>query len=187
MDIASMLVLYTFCLNLFYTDTEFPAHNLNFFFVSYSSQHLLHLFPASRQFQWHGFAPQPQSNERHPPSNSSANSSNPWPRSANDPTPWPFVVCKMPDGNCVLFLNVRQEGSLVVYFEVEDSVLVWEAEAGGIDSRVLSCCGWGKRKTVERGKHGEFELYDIACGGSEGYPFVPGVFGELNLVGLRFC
>lgn len=39
----------------------------------------------------------------------------------------------MADSNSVLLLEVGVEGSLVVDFEVEDSVLVWELEASCVD------------------------------------------------------
>jgi hypothetical protein len=94
---------------------------------------LLHLLPTSRQLQRHRFTPQPQCHECHPPSNSNTNAGNPRPRTTNDPTPWPFVVREVAYCDGVFLLNVGEEGALVVYFEVEDSVLVGEFEGGGVD------------------------------------------------------
>lgn len=86
----------------------------------------------------------------------------------------------MADGNGVLLLEVRVEGSLVVDLEVKDSVLVRELEAGGVDGG----CGGGlcdrEGETVEGGEHGEFELEDVAGGWGEGNPFVPRVFGYFD-------
>lgn len=92
----------------------------------------------------------------------------------------------MSHGHGILLLEVGKEWSLVVYFEIEDSVLVWETEASCVDCGVLGCCGWGEGKAVEGREHGEFELDDIACGWGKGDPLVPSIFGYLNVVGLWF-
>jgi len=88
----------------------------------------------------------------------------------------------MSDSDSVLLFEIGEEWSLVVDFEVENSMLVWETEAGSVDGRVLGRGGRGERKTVEGRKHGEFELDDIASGWSEGHPFVPRILGDLNLI-----
>ena len=60
--------------------------------------------------------------------------------------------------DCVLCFDIGKEGSLVVDFEVEDSVLIWELEACRVD-----CGGWRsacdfKGYSVEGGEHREFKL-----------------------------
>jgi len=115
------------CLIHFYfyhTDTDFPPR---------FSRYLLHLLSAGCKLQWYGFTPQPESNKCYPSRDGNYNSCNPGPGSTNDPTPWPFIMCKMPDANSVLFFDVGEERSLVVDFEVENTMLVWKFEACRVD------------------------------------------------------
>jgi hypothetical protein len=42
-------------------------------------------------------------------------------------------VCEVAHCDGVFLLNIGEEGALVIYFEVEDSVLIGEFEGGGVD------------------------------------------------------
>lgn len=57
---------------------------------------------------------------------------NPGPGSTNNPTSWPLVVCEVTYGDGVLLFDVGEEWTLVVDFEVEDSVLIWEADLSAV-------------------------------------------------------
>lgn len=55
------------------------------------------------------------------------------------------------DGDFVFLFNVGEEGTLVIYTEGEDSVLVRDSELGAKDGAVC-CCLYGLEvETVERG------------------------------------
>jgi hypothetical protein len=41
-------------------------------------------------------------------------------------------MCKVANRHSVLLLDIRVKWSLVVDLEIEDSVLVWQLEAGGM-------------------------------------------------------
>lgn len=150
-----------FCVNIIQGHPDHP-HN-----------HLLYLLPARRQLQRHRFAPQPQRNKRHPPSDRGANARNPRPSTANDPTPRPLVVRKVTHRHGVLLLDVGIEGPLVVNLKVEDAVLVGQLEGSGVDAPA----GWGfhvgEGEAVEGREHGEFELQDIVRGGLKSLVAVP--------------
>jgi hypothetical protein len=91
------------------------------------------LLPTHRQLQRHRLTPQPQRHKARPPSNRNRNASNPRPGTSDDPTPRPLVVREVADGDGGFFFEVGEKGPLVVDFEVENSVLVGDFEAGGPD------------------------------------------------------
>jgi hypothetical protein len=93
-------------------------------------------------------------------------------------------VSKVSYGNGVLLLDVREEWSFVVDLEIEDTVLIWELEACGVDCRGLGGSSDLQRETVERGQHGELQLDNITSGRSERLPVIPAVLRELNIVCL---
>lgn len=45
-------------------------------------------------------------------------------------------MCKVPDGDLPLLLDVREEGAFVIYFEGEDAVLVGSGEGCGVEGGV---------------------------------------------------
>lgn len=89
-----------------------------------------HLLPGDR------FTPQPQRDEGQPASDSGGDAGDPRPGAADSPAAGPLVVGEVADGDGVLLLDVREEGPLVVDFEVEDAVLVGELEGRGVDGGV---------------------------------------------------
>jgi hypothetical protein len=93
-------------------------------------------------------------------------------------------VSKVSYGNGVLLFHVGEEWSLVVDLEIEDTVLIWELEARGVDCRGLGGGSDLQGETVERGQHGEFKLDNITSGRSEWLPVIPGILRELNIVCL---
>ena len=93
-------------------------------------------------------------------------------------------MSKVSHSNSILLFNVREEWSLVIDHEIEDTVLVGEFEAGGVDGGVLSGGFWDEGEAVEGWEHGEFELDDVASWWGERYPVVPDVFRELDFVWL---
>ncbi len=62
------------------------------------------------------------------------------------------------DGDFVFLFNVGEEGTLIIYAEGEDSVLVGDCELCAKDGTVSCCLDGLEVETVERGQHGEFEL-----------------------------
>ena len=83
-----------------------------------------------------------------------------------------------------LLLNVRQEGTLVVDFEGEDPVLVWQFEGCAEDGTVGCCADGVEWKAVEGREHAEFKLEAVCGGDDEGRVVAIGVFGEFNVEGL---
>lgn len=53
--------------------------------------------------------------------------------------------------NCdgVLLFHIREEWSLVIHLEIEDSMLIWQAEASCVDGGILGRGFWCKRKAME--------------------------------------
>jgi len=99
---------------------------------------LYNLLSTLRQLQRHRLTPQPQCYESYPPGDRNRNTRHPGPSTGNCPTARELIVCKVAHGNGVLFFDVGEEGPLVVYFEVEDSMLVGDFERGRPD-----CRSWG--------------------------------------------
>lgn len=65
----------------------------------------------------------------------------------------------MSDCNRILLIDICQKGTFVVDAEVEDAVLVWDAESGCERGRVgAGSFGGREMKTVVGVQHGEFEL-----------------------------
>lgn len=110
---------------------------------------LLYLLSTSRQLQRHRLTPQPKRNKSDPPRDGNSNPRNPRPSAANNPTPWPLIMSKVSHSNSILLFNVREEWSLVIDHEIEDTVLVGEFEAGGVDGGVLSGGFWDEGEAVE--------------------------------------
>lgn len=95
---------------------------------------------------------------------------------------------KVADRDLALLVERRQKGALVVDAEVEDAVLVGQAEVGREDRRVGVRWRRGQRRqgeAVEGREHGEFELDGVVGRGEEGLEVVLGVFGDLDLERLR--
>lgn len=82
---------------------------------------------------------------------------------------------KVAHGDCVLFVDVRNEGALVVDTECEDAVLVGYLEGGGESGAVVGRGRRKQRKTVIRVEHGEFELEGVGGWDSVWDPLVIGV------------
>ena len=80
--------------------------------------------------------PQPNPNKAQPPDNRNPHASNPHPRPGNLPTPRPLIVREMPYRDLFLYVDIRQKGAFVIDAEVEDAVLVREAEGGAEDGGV---------------------------------------------------
>lgn len=98
---------------------------------------------------------------------------------------------KVAHRHLTLLVEGGEEGALVVDAEVEDAVLVGQAEVGGEDGRV-GVRGRRRerrqREAVEGRQHREFELQLVAGRGQEGLEVVLGVLGDLDLEGLGlFC
>ena len=99
---------------------------------------------------------------------------------------------KVADRDRILLIHVCHERALVVDAEVEDAVLVGDAEGGCEEGAVGAGAdgesrGGGEGETVVRVQHGEFELDRVGGGRGEGVEVVPGVFGEFDRVGLQVC
>lgn len=77
----------------------------------------------------------------------------------------------------VLFVDVCNEGALVVDTEREDAVLVGYLEGGGESGAVVGEDRWEQRKAVIRVEHGEFELEGVGRGDGVWDPLVIGVLG----------
>lgn len=58
----------------------------------------------------------------------------------------------------VLLIEVSQEGTLVIDFEVEDAVLVGQSKSGAVDGGRISGSNELQVQAVEGREHGEFEL-----------------------------
>lgn len=112
----------------------------------------------------------PQGAESQPPDNCRCDTGDPGPRSADDEAAGPLVVGHVADRDCVLLLDVGQEGTFVVDLEVEDAVLVGDLEGDGVCRFFGGGVGGvkGERETVEGGEHGEFELELVVGGDFEG-------------------
>ena len=175
------------------TSIAMQTRNNNFEINSISHRPRAHLFPAKaanllpllhlpRLF--HGLTPQPQPYKREPPSNRNPNPGDPHPRTTNLPTPWPFVMGKVPDRHGPLFIHIGIEGSLVIDAEVEDAMLIWQFERGGVDCAICCLGSWCEGESVKGGEHGEFELERVARRWCEGGEVVLRVLGELDGEGL---
>jgi hypothetical protein len=97
---------------------------------------LLNLLSLGIQLDRYWLAPQPDGHKGQPSHDGDADTAHPWPGRADLPGTWELVVCEVADGHGVLLLDVGEEGALVVDLEVEDTVLVWQGEAGGVDRAV---------------------------------------------------
>lgn len=131
---------------------------------------------------------QPEPQENQPPHHRRPHARDPDICAADRETPRVFIMCHVSHGHRPLLVDVGEEGSLVVDAEVEDAVLVWKGERGGVESRVGSGEG-GRRvqgETVERREHGAFELDGVGWGRGEWGEVVALPFGELDIVGLFF-
>lgn len=134
---------------------------------------------------------QPQRNKRQPARNRNPDARNPGPGAADAPRARPLVVGEVAHRHLALLVEGGEEGALVVDAEVEDAVLVGQAEVGGEDGRV-GVRGRRRerrqREAVEGRQHREFELQLVAGRGQEGLEVVLGVLGDLDLEGLGlFC
>lgn len=76
----------------------------------------------------------------------------------------------VPDADGVLLVNDRQEWALVVYAEVENTMLVGEDERGTKDGGILGNGDGREIEAVEWGEHAEFELESIVLGEVVGLP-----------------
>jgi len=99
-------------------------------------KNLVQLLTVCRQFDGYGLTPEPESHERQPPSNRDGDTTHPWPGGADLPGARELVVGEMAHGDSVLLFDVREEGTLVVDFEVKDAVLIWERKGCAIDRRI---------------------------------------------------
>lgn len=70
----------------------------------------------------------------------------------------------MADGDLALDVDGGEEGPLVVDAEVEDAMLVREAEGGGEDGGVGGGVSGEEGQPVEGGEHAEFELEGVGVG-----------------------
>jgi len=100
---------------------------------------------------------------------------------------------EMPDRDAVLLIDVGEEGTLVVDTEVEDAVLVGQAEGGCEEGRVgrggggEGGFGGGEEgQAVVGGEHCELELQGVGGGWVVRRVVVDNVFGEFDGVGLVF-
>ena len=112
------------------------------------------------------FTIQPDRNKGYKPAHHAPQAGNPYPAPRNSPTSWPLIVRKVSYRHLSLLLDVRQEGTLVVDFEGEDPVLVWQFE-GCAEDGAIGCCADGVEwKAVEGREHAEFKL-EAVCGGND--------------------
>lgn len=81
----------------------------------------------------------------------------------------------MSDGDRALFLDIREERTLVVGYEVEDTVLIGDGEGHAEDACLLGRSAFLllELDTVERRQHAELELELIGVGHLEIPPAVP--------------
>lgn len=84
-------------------------------------------------------------------------------------------MCKVAHRNCVLLVDVRNEGTLVVDTERKDAVLVGYLERSGESSTVWRNGRWEQRKAVVRVEHSEFELEGVGGGDAIWDPLIVGV------------
>lgn len=86
-------------------------------------------------------------------------------------------MCKVAHGNCVLLVDVRNEGTLVVDTERKDAVLVRYLKGGGESGGVWRNRRRKQRKAVVRIEHSEFELEGVGGGDAIWDPLIVGVLG----------
>jgi hypothetical protein len=91
----------------------------------------------------------------------------------------------MSDCDLPLFLNVREEGTVVLDMEIEDTMLIGGLEGGAEDGRVCGLREGSEVDAVEGRQHAEFELNGVAGGGDEGGQVGVGVFGDLDCECLK--
>ena len=127
---------------------------------------------------------QPKKDKCKPPNQCDTNARNPGPRSANSIASSIFIVRKVAYGDLPLLVHTGKEGTLVVYAEVENAVLIRRHKGLGVHGRFRSLLNHVQGETVEWRKHGEFELQGVARWGSEWDPFIVGPLGESNGVCL---
>ena len=63
---------------------------------------------------------------------------------------------KVADSDLALFLDVREEGSLVIHLEGEDAVLVGQLERGAEDGAIRCCAEGLEGQALEGRQHREF-------------------------------
>lgn len=90
----------------------------------------------------------------------------------------------MTNSDGILFLNIREEGTLVVDLEVKNTVLVGQSENASVGRLCAVRSGQHGREPVEWGEHAKFELQSVGARSDEGAPFVPGVFGQRDRISL---
>lgn len=95
-------------------------------------------------------------------------------------------MSKVADGHLVLFLDVGEEGTLVVDAEGEDAVLIRHCEVGAEDGAVFSAARRCKVQPVEGREHGELQLQFIAGRHLERNEAVMTVLGNLDVERL-YC
>jgi hypothetical protein len=132
-------------------------------------------------------AVEPDSDKDQPASGRDTNTSDPGVGTADDETAWPLVVSKMADSDGFLLVDVAEERTLVVYDEVEDTVLIRNGEASLEDGAVGGWLDWVQGHTVERRQHAELELDRISRSREEGNPTVTVVLGQFDRVVLGGC
>jgi len=156
-------------------------------YTTFNDFRLLHFLPLPLLL--HRRTIQPHRHKRRPPRHCPPNAHDPHPRPTDRPTPRPLIVRKVAYRDRVLLVHVRHEGPLVVDAEVEDAVLVRDAE-GCREEGAVGCvaygegAGGGEGEAVVGVQHGEFELDGVGGGWAEGVQVVPGVLGELDRVRL---
>lgn len=84
-----------------------------------------------------GLAVDPDGAEGDEASDGGADSADPGPSSRDDEAARPLIVGNVPDADGVLLVNDRQEWALVVYAEVENTMLVGQDERGAKDGGIL--------------------------------------------------
>ena len=101
----------------------FPVHPIHTFLKPLL---LLHLLSLPLLVRW--LTPQPKRHKCYPTSNCDPNACDPYPPTANLPTARILIVCKMPDGDLLLYIHICDERPLVVDTKAEDPVLIRESE-----------------------------------------------------------
>ena len=127
---------------------------------------------------------QPKKDKCKPPNQCDTNARNPGPRPANSIASSIFIVRKVAYGDLPLLVHTGKEGTLVVYAEVENAVLIRRCKGLGVNRRFLSLLNHVQGKTVEWRQHGEFELQGVASWRGEWNPFIVGPLGKSNGVCL---
>ena len=64
----------------------------------------------------------------------------------------------MPHCDIPLNVNIGKEGSLIVYPERKDAVLVWQSEGRAEGGTVGTLRNWDEVETMKRRKHCELKL-----------------------------